>query len=73
MVAGSGDFVKSAMCGLYYMYTGVFCDIWTLLFFLVLFLFFRLMYICHNIIYLCLLMAKIMFSADFANKLLNLV
>ena len=26
-------------------------------------------YIYHNIIYLCLLMAKIMFSADFANKL----
>jgi len=28
------------------------------------------MYICHNIIiHLCLLMAKSMFSADFANKL----
>jgi len=26
------------------------------------------MYICHNIIDLCLLMAKSMFSADFANK-----
>jgi len=26
-------------------------------------------YIYHNIIYLCLLMAKSMFSADFANKL----
>ena len=67
---GWGDFVKSVMCGLYY--TGVFCDIWTLLFFLVLFLFFRLMYICHNIIYLCLLMATSMFSADFANKTFKL-
>ena len=67
---GWGDFVKSVMCGLYY--TGVFCDIWTLLFFLVLFLFFRLMYICHNIIYLCLLMATSMFSPDFANKTFKL-
>jgi len=31
--------------------------------------FFRLMYVCCNIIYMCLLMAKSMFSADFANKL----
>ena len=28
-------------------------------------------YICHNIIYVCLLMAKSMFSADFANNLWN--
>ena len=43
----------------------------SVVFFFVLFLFFRLLYIytCHNIIYLCLLMAKSMFSADFANKL----
>jgi len=41
-----------------------------LLFSFVVFLFFRQMYICHNIIiHLCLLMAKSMYSADFANKL----
>ena len=46
------------------------CRILVLLFSFVVFLFFRQMYICHNIIiYLCLLMAKSMFSADFANKL----
>jgi len=37
---------------------------------IVVFLFFRQMFICHDIIiHLCLLMAKSMFSADFANKL----
>ena len=45
------------------------------IFFFVLFDFVRLMYIyiyiCHNIIYVCLLMAKSMFSADFANNLWN--
>ena len=41
-----------------------------LLFSFVVFLFFRQMYICHNI-HLCLLMAKSMFSADFANKLFD--
>ena len=43
-----------------------------LLFSFVVFLFFRQMYICHNI-HLCLLMAKSMFSADFANKLWTLI
>ena len=38
---------------------------------LISFLFFRLTYICHSIINSCLLMAKIMFSAGFANKLWN--
>ena len=46
------------------------CRVLALLFSFVVFLFFRQMYICHNIIiHLCLLMAKIMFSAVFANKL----
>ena len=46
------------------------CRVLALLFSFVVFLFFRQMYICHNIIIrLCLLMAKSMFSADFANKL----
>jgi len=46
------------------------CRVLALLFSFVVFLFFRQMYICHNIvIHLCLLMAKSMFSADFANKL----
>ena len=39
-------------------------------YFVITFFLFRQMYICHNIIiHLCLLMAKSMFSADFANKL----
>ena len=42
------------------------CRVLALLFSFVVFLFFRQMYICH--IHLCLLMAKSMFSADFANK-----
>ena len=47
------------------------CRVLALLFSFVVFLFFRQMYICHNInIHMCLLMAKSMFSADFANKLL---
>ena len=46
------------------------CRVLALLFSFVVFLFFRQMYICHNIItHLCLLMAKSMFSADFANTL----
>ena len=46
------------------------CRVLALLFSFVVFHFFRQMYICHNIIiHLCLLMAKSMFSADFANTL----
>ena len=51
----------------------VYCRVLALLFSFVVFLFFRQMYICHNIIiHLCLLIAKSMFSADFANKLWTL-
>ena len=45
------------------------CRVLALLFSFVVFIFFRQMYICHNIIIqLCVLMAKRMFSDDFANK-----
>ena len=48
------------------------CRVLALLFSFVVFFFFRQMYICHKIIiHLCLLMAKSMFSADFANKLFD--